>query len=191
MRTILHGALASLAVLTLAACGGGDDGGKAGTADAKPSDATLAATLNGDGDLDTLESVVTNSGLASVLEGVGPYTVLAPSDAAFEAGGGAAGFTGETQKAEAAALLRAHIVPGALTRKDIAAAIERAGQDGVEMRTMADGLLTFSKDGEAIVVTTPDGARARLTGDEELARNGVIQPLDGLLVKPVAAAPAA
>ena len=187
MRTIVHWALAPVAALALAGCGGGDEAGKkAGAEDAAPSDATLAVSLKDDGDLDTLESVVTNSGLATVFEGVGPYTVLAPSDAAFDAGGGAAGFTGATQKAEAAALVRAHVVPGALTRKDITAALESAGQGGVEMRTMADGLVTFTREGEAIVVTTPDGARARLTANEEVARNGVIQPLDGLLVKPAA-----
>ena len=56
------------------------------------------------------------------------------------------------------------------------------------MRTMADTLLTFSRDGTAIVVTAPDGASAHLTGSEDLAKNGVIQPIDALLIKPAPAA---
>ncbi len=185
----LKWALAPLAVLSLAACGerGGD--GKAGADKAgatQPSSETLAAALKGDGDLDTLEAVLTNAGLTTVLEGVGPYTVFAPADAAFTT---PAEFTADTAKAPAAALARAHIVPGALTRRDIMAAIERAGTGKVEMRTMADGLLSFSRDGEAVVVTAADGSTARLVGDEELVSNGVLQPVDALLVK--AAAPAA
>jgi uncharacterized surface protein with fasciclin (FAS1) repeats len=185
MRTLLRWGVAPLAVLALAACGGREDAAAPGEP-AKTSDATLAAALNDDGDLDELESVVRASALDPVLQGVGPYTVFAPTDAAFAAGGGAAEFTGETQKAEAAALLRAHIVPGALTRADIGAAIDRGGK-GVEMRTMAGGLLTFSREGQAIVVTAPDGAKARLAEDEAVVRNGVIQPVDALLVRPAPA----
>ena len=51
------------------------------------------------------------------------------------------------------------------------------------MRTMADSLITFTLDGETIVVTSADGVRARLTGDETAASNGVLHPIDGLLVK--------
>ena len=91
-------------------------------------------------------------------------------------------------RAQSAALLRAHRLPGADTRSDIAAAVDRAGADGAQMRTMADSLVTFTRDGQAIVATAPDGARARLTGEEALVSNGVLQPVDGLLVRPGAPA---
>lgn len=180
--------LAVLAPLTLILAACGDRAGEADNAGAAaaPSNETLAAAVEGDGDLDTLEAVLANAGLTTVLEGVGPYTVFAPADAAFTT---PAEFTADTAKAPAAALVRAHIVPGALTRRDILAAIDRAGTGKVEMRTMADGLLSFSKDGDAVVVIAPDGASARLVGDEVLLSNGVLQPVDALLVK--AAAPAA
>lgn len=184
----LKWAVTPLAVLALAACGDrGGEAEKAGTAAAEPSNQTLAAALESDGELDTLEAVLANAGLTTVREGVGPYTVFAPADAAFAT---PAEFTDDTAKAPAAALVRAHIVPGALTRRDILAAIDRAGTGKVEMRTMADGLLSFSKDGQAVVVTAADGARGRLIGDEELVSNGVLQPVNALLVK-AGAAPAA
>jgi hypothetical protein len=47
---------------------------------------------------------------------------------------------------------------------------------------MADEVLTFTRDGDAIVVTAENGATARLTGREVVASNGVIQPADGLLI---------
>ena len=123
-----------------------------------------------------------NAGLGTVLEGTGPYTVFAPNDAAFTAAGGS-DLGGEAMKAQAAALLRAHIVPGALTRADIDAAIGRNGSGTVEMRTMANTLLTFSKEGDAIVVAGEGGARGRLAGQETVASNGVVQPVDGVLAR--------
>ena len=187
MKTIIP--LTLIAVLALAGCGERADkaaneptAAKAPTAD--PTE-TLAAILTADKAHGALAKVTANSGLGAVLEGVGPYTVLAPPDAVLRASGGV-DFT-DSLKAEGAALLRAHIVPGSLTRADIAAAVDRAAGKGAQMRTMAGGLLTFTRGEDAIVVTAPDGATARLVGDEALASNGVLQPIDGLLVKPAPA----
>lgn len=49
------------------------------------------------------------------------------------------------------------------------------------LRTMADGVLTFARDGETIVVSTPDGARANLVDQEAVVSNGVVQPIDAAL----------
>ncbi len=182
MRNPMNWALAPLLALGLAACGGETNkaAGQAGATSA-PSSKTLAAAIGDEGDLDTLERVIDNAGLSEVLKGKGPYTVFAPANAALGAAGG--DLSGEAMKAQSAALLRAHIVPGALTRADILAAITRGGAGGVQMRTMADDLLTFTKDGEAVVVKAADGATARLTGDEMVVANGVVQPVDAILVK--------
>ncbi len=185
MRTLMRRALTPLAVVLLAACGGDNDKAGGDTAEqAEPSSRTLAATLQAEDGFGTLGRAATNAGLKNVLDGVGPYTLFAPADAAFTAGGAPADVTDESRRAESAALLRAHIVPGALTRQDIGAAIERDADGSVQMRTMAGTLLTFSRDGEAIVVASEGGARGRLTGEERLASNGVMQPVDGLLVGP-------
>lgn len=185
MRILMRRALTPLAFVLLAACSGDDRAGadKAGEASSR----TLAATLQAADGYDTLEEVATNAGLAGVLDGVGPYTLFAPADAAFTTGG-AGDFTDDTLRAQGAALLRAHIVPGALTRNDIAAAIQRDADGEVQMRTMADTLLTFSRQGEAVTVRSENGASARLVGEESVAKNGVLQPVDALLVRPEAAA---
>lgn len=182
MRNPKHWMLAPLMAVSLAACSGETD--TAGTAaDAAPASMTLAAAISDQGDLDTLEQVFGNAGLSDVLAGKGPYTVFAPANGAMATVGGD-NLAGEAMKAQSAALLRAHIVPGALTRADILTAITAAGSGGAQMRTMAEGLLTFTRDGEAVIVTAEDGATARLSGDETLATNGVVQPIDGVLVKP-------
>jgi len=184
MRNIMRRALTPLAVLLLAACGGEEKAGGEAADQVQPSSRSLAATLQAEDGFGTLNEMATNAGLKGVLEGVGPYTVFAPADGAFQAGGAGADFTDESLRAQSVALLRAHIVPGALTRQDIAAAIERDGDGEVQMRTMANTLLTFSRNGEAVVVTAENGARGRLTGEERLASNGVLQPIDALLVRP-------
>lgn len=185
MELKMRWALAPLCVMALAACGDAADKAD-GTGAAAPSSRTIAATLKDDGAFGTLERVLDNAALGDVLDGKGPYTVFAPSDAAFTASAGDLG--DEAMKAQGAAMLRAHIVPGALTRADILAAIAREGSGEVQMRTMANSLLTFSKEGEAVIVAGDNGARARLTGSETLASNGVVQPVDALLVRPAAEA---
>lgn len=181
MGSKMRWALAPLCVLALAGCGEG--AGKAdGTGAATPSNRTIAATLKDDRGFGTLQRVLDNAALGDVLAGTGPYTVFAPADAAFTAAAGDLG--DEAMKAQAAAMLRAHIVPGALTRADIEAAIAANPSSAVEMRTMANSLLTFTMEGETVIVAGDNGARARLTGSETLASNGVVQPVDALLVAP-------
>lgn len=177
-RWALAPLVAPLAALALAGCGDRPAEGPAGAPVA--TNKTLAQVIYG-GNLSTLDEVIEKAGLGTVLEGVGPYTVLAPVNGAF---------TGDVAEqadaAAAAAMIRAHILPGAVTRADIAKALDADADGKVEMRTMDDGLVTFSRDGTTIVATGPGGATARLTGEETAATNGVAQPIDGLLVAPAA-----
>ena len=191
-------------VLTAAAClaaaGCSDSGNQASTNDQSNAssnasvaagEGTIVTALRGNSDLSSTAALVDSSGLASVLEGVGPYTVFAPTNAALQSGLGEQHLNelrGEAMRPQAAALLRAHIVPGVITRRDIAAAIEAAHNEPVQMRTMADTVLTFSREGDAVVVAAPDGARARLTGEESAVGNGAVQPIEGLL-RPTQAQP--
>jgi uncharacterized surface protein with fasciclin (FAS1) repeats len=182
-------------MLALSACGGGADNkasndtnaASGNAAAATPADRPLMAMMGDRGDLATLTGLARGAGLEAVLGGVGPYTIFAPVDAAFEPLGGERTETlkGETMRPQAAALVRAHIVPGSLTRADLAAALDRAQGQPVRMRNMAGGMLSFQRDGDGIVVTTEDGGRGRLSGEEARASNGAIQPIDGLLVRAV------
>ncbi len=186
-------AAAALAVLSLSGCGRSDDEQNAASNNAAASavapSGTLAAALDGNGSLDTLHDLARNAGLDEVLGGVGPYTLFAPNDAAFEVLGDQRvdALKGDGMRPQAIALLRAHIVPGLVTRRDLDAALSRAGSNPVRMRTMSGGTLSFAREGDAITVSAEGGARARLAGDETTASNGAIHPVDALLV-PVEAA---
>lgn len=181
ITTRLRWAALPLVVMTLAACGAEGEAEPMSAAAAQPSQQTLKASLDRASGFNTLKQVAAESGLGDVLDGKGPYTVFAPTDAAFVAAGEP--LTGSGKTAQGAALLRAHIVPGFLTRADIRKALDADADGKVEMQTMSDGTLTFARDGETITVTAPDGAVARLTAEETLAANGALQPVDAVLAK--------
>lgn len=179
-RSMMRWAPAALAALALAACGDKKDaasgeGGATPTV-AAPVGKTLDQALGDQAGLSSFQTVVKTAKLDGVLAGVGPYTLLAPNDAAF---GGAT----PPDAAAAAAVLRAHMLPGLVSRADIERALASDPDGKVEMRTMDERLITFTKSGDVITATAPGGVAARLTGGETVAKNGVIEPVDALLVK--------
>lgn len=187
---IAAGLVAGAALLS--GCGSGDQGAKneasanaAAPAPAAPAagGGNLAAVIQGNGELSRFQALVANAGVGEVLAGVGPYTVFAPNNAGLEGLGPERlqALSSEAMRPQAVALLRAHMVPGTLTRRDLMTAISRAGGQPVRMRTMAGNMLSFSQEGDAIVVASDDGARARITGEEQVAANGAVLPVDGAL----------
>ena len=177
----------ALGLLPLAACSGsggeGSGNSASGNAAAESGSGQLAAVVAGERDLERVNRLIGNAGMVDVLNGVGPYTLFAPTNAALEGLGTerADSLAGEEMRPQAAALLRAHIVPGTVTRRDLEAALASSAERPVRVRTMAGTMLTFSREGETIIVSSDDGARARLSGEEELASNGAVQPVDSLL----------
>ena len=123
-----------------------------------------------------------DTGLESVLDGKGSYTLLAPTDKAFDAlGDDKDRLTGDGQKPLLAAVLRDHLVPGVMTPDSIRDAIAQAG-GSVSMRTLGSGSVSFAeKDGE-LVITGADGKTAHIAGTAYATSNGVLIPVDSLLV---------
>ena len=192
-RMMIAASGAPLLALALGGCGGkGTQNEQAAVTNASnatavtPSDKTIGAMLGSDG-LDTIGKVAKTAGLSDVLDGVGPYTLFAPTDDAFKALGDdrVAALEKDDMKAQDAALLQAHIVPGFVTAADIAQAID-ANKGSAEMATMSGGTLTFTKTGDVITVVAADGSKGTLTGDERLGSNGAIHPVSALLVKSAA-----
>ena len=192
-RYSLAAAAAAAIALGLTACSG-DQSEKAGdeAAQTEVSDETLANLVAGDASLAATSQALNDTGLEQVFEGAAAYTFLAPTDEAFnELGEAGADLRSAEQRPAMAAILRDHIVPGYLTPDDIRNAIEQAGDDSVEMKTMGGHTLTFTADGEAISVRAEDGATARFAGNALRASNGVAIPLDGVLKATEGAQPGA
>ncbi len=123
------------------------------------------------------------TGLDGVLEGEASYTLLAPSDAAFEALGpdAVAVLDDPDQGAIMAAILREHMLPGAFDLEAIRGAVEGGGGK-VYMVSFGNSELSVSLDGEDIVVSSEGGKSARLGVPEIVGNNGVIIPIDAVLV---------
>ena len=143
---------------------------------------TLAAALAAEDGMDKLRDALTQSELAGLLDGPASYTVLAPTDAAFDALGedGQLIFD-EEQRPLLIALLRDHMLPGHLTPETISKAIATKGGP-VTVTTLGEGQVTFTQEGEAISATMPGGAKANITGTSIAANNGVVIPLDAVLL---------
>lgn len=169
-----------LAPAALAACNSGSETPQAnalahGDAALVVSGETLAAAIAEDEQFASVAAALAQTGLNTMFDGPGSYTLLA-STAPLPAAGNNA-----DSRAVTAEILRNHILPGSVTRGAIEQAIAKS--DGpVTMRTLGTATLQFSRDGSALIVTDPQtGRRATVTGTGRQATNGVLLPIDGLL----------
>lgn len=176
-RSRLLLALSVPALLLLAACDSESATDGAGRVELG---ATVATLLQGEDELSTTQGLIQNTGLAPVLDAAPSYTLLAPTNAAFEALDAPVD-EGADGKAAAAAIMRGHLLPGYVTLADIEAAIDASDGDSVTMQTMAETPVTFTRDGDGVKVTSADGASATLAGAGVSGGNGVILPIGGVL----------
>lgn len=98
----------------------------------------IVATAQGAGEFSTLVSAIQAAGLVETLKGPGPYTVFAPTDAAFKAlpAGTLDQLMQPANKGRLVSVLTYHVVPGKLTAADL-----RPGQS---LTTVQGGKLTVT-----------------------------------------------
>ena len=124
-----------------------------------------------------------SAGLDRTLDGPGPYTVLVPSDAAFDKlpAGALDTLMKPESRAELTRLLTFHVLPGTILAEDIGKAID-AGGGKASLATMGGGALTATRDGNAIVLADGAGGKATVTQADDKRSNGVIHRVDGVLM---------
>jgi uncharacterized surface protein with fasciclin (FAS1) repeats len=181
MRHVIGGALLAAALL-LQGCSNEAGGDKAPSSQTGEKD--LAKALADKSDLSKVAGALKSTGLAGIFANAGSYTLLAPTDAAF-AGLGDKGkaLESDQDRAVLTAVVRDHLVPGYLTRDDIAKAIEANSGKPVKMGTLGSGELSFAKSGDAITVTAKDGISGKLSGDPVAAGPSIALPIDAVLKK--------
>ena len=174
--------LAALAIgtaLTASACGKQD--GAAGTKAAQQAagDQTIEAGL---GDATKFEAAAKAAGLDGTFAGPGPYTVLVPTNAAFDKlpAGTLDKLMQKESRPELTGVLTYHVLPGAILTEDIGKAID-LGKGKATLPTMGGGTLTATKDGNNIVLTDGSGTAAHITEADVKRSNGVIQRVDAVL----------
>ena len=132
----------------------------------------------------TLVAAVKAAGLVDTLMGPGPFTVFAPTDAAFAKlpAGTVDTLLKPENKATLASVLTYHVVPGRITAADIAANA-KAHMGKATYTTVQGGSLTFSKSGKGgWMVMDAKGNSARITIANVMQSNGVIHVIDTVMM---------
>ncbi|WP_265569516.1 fasciclin domain-containing protein [Sphingomicrobium nitratireducens] len=170
--------MAASAALALGACSDQTPAQEAPTS--VEADADLSDLVGKDG---KFGEAIEAAGLGDVLSGVGPYTVLAPSDAAFDAlpAGAFDALMAEDAREQLGQVLSYHIMPGTILAEDIGKAID-AGGGSATLPTLGPDTLTAKRDGEAIVLTDGAGGEVRITESDVEGSNGVVHRVDGVLM---------
>ena len=144
---------------------------------------TIAANLSAAPDHKSLAAAVTQAGLSETLSGVGPFTVFAPTNAAFAQVPPVTreGWMRPAQKDVLAGVLKYHVVPGKLTAADLAAKITEGGGQAV-LKTVDGQDLIATKNGDAILLTSASGNKAAVTQADVGQSNGVVHVIDAVLI---------
>ena len=121
--------------------------------------------------LTTLVAAVQAADLVETLSGPGPFTVFAPTDAAFGKlpDGTVATLTQPENKGQLTSILTYHVVPGRLTASDL--------RDGQMLTTVNGAQLEVSIDGGTVMV-----GGATVTQANVFASNGVAHVIDTVLM---------
>jgi uncharacterized surface protein with fasciclin (FAS1) repeats len=132
----------------------------------------------------TLVAAVKAAGLVSTLEGVGPFTVFAPTNEAFAAlpAGTVPTLLKPENKAMLVKVLTYHVVPGHYDFSDLEKLI-MAGGGKATLKTVEGAPLTLTMNGpHNIDVTDAKGDTAQITTYDVNQSNGVIQVIDKVLL---------
>jgi uncharacterized surface protein with fasciclin (FAS1) repeats len=131
----------------------------------------------------TLVAAVKAAGLVDTLKGKGPFTVFAPTNAAFDMlpAGTVATLLKPENKSMLAGILTYHVVMGNMDSKAIAKAIKK-GKGTATFTTVAGGKLMAKMDGKVLVLTDEKGGMSRVTIADVRQSNGVIHVVDTVLM---------
>jgi|APFEC2959095136_1045048.scaffolds.fasta_scaffold00444_1 uncharacterized surface protein with fasciclin (FAS1) repeats len=190
---IMHFAAVSVAALALAACSSEKTAETTTTdttvvaADAPAADAAPAGNIvvvaQGNPDFSTLVTAVTAAELGETLSGAGPFTVFAPTNAAFAKlpAGTVEKLTTE-DKETLKAILTYHVVSGSVDAATLTSAITAAGDAGYTINTVGGGTLTAKIVDGGVVLTDAAGNTSKVTATDVAASNGLIHVIDTVLM---------
>ncbi len=131
----------------------------------------------------TLVAAVKAAGLVKTLEGKGPFTVFAPTNAAFDAlpAGTVDTLVKPENKEKLTAILTYHVVAGDLTSKKLAKMIKKGGGTA-ELKTVNGEKLAVMMDGDKVELKDAKGGVATVTIADVMQSNGVIHVIDKVLM---------
>lgn len=151
------------------------------TAPAATTDIVAGATASPDHS--TLVSAIQAAGLVDTLKGAGPFTVFAPTNAAFEKlpAGTVDGLLAPDKKADLTKILTYHVVSGNVDSAALTSQIE-AGGGKATLTTVEGQPLTATLEGGKVVLTDAKGGKATVATADLRQSNGVIHSIDTVLM---------
>jgi uncharacterized surface protein with fasciclin (FAS1) repeats len=131
----------------------------------------------------TLVAAVKAADLVETLQGKGPFTVFAPTNAAFEKlpMGTVETLLKPENKKMLQTILTYHVVAGKMNSADIAKAI-KMGNGKAMLKTVSGGTLTAWMKGKKLYITDEKGGMSQVTIADVNQSNGVIHVVDAVLL---------
>lgn len=132
----------------------------------------------------TLVTAIKTAGLVSILQSAGPFTVFAPTNAAFAKlpAGTIETLEKPSNKPALTKLLTYHVVAGKLSSANLLAKIKDDGGK-TELSTLSGGILTASAQGDKIYLTDEKGGKSMVTIADVNQSNGVIHVVNTVLIQ--------
>lgn len=131
----------------------------------------------------TLVAAVKAAGLVETLQGKGPFTVFAPTNAAFAKlpMGTVETLLKPENLKTLQTILTYHVVAGKMNAADIAKAI-KAGNGKAKLKTVSGGTLTAWMKGKKLYITDENGTMSQITIADVNQSNGVIHVVDTVVL---------
>lgn len=151
-----------------------------GGAEMVPSKTIVENAVNSQ-DHTTLVAAVKAAGLVDTLNSAGPFTVFAPTNAAFAKlpAGTVETLLKPENKATLVKILTYHVVAGKVSASDLISMI-KAGGGSATLTTVAGGKLVASLMGGKVMLTDEKGGMATVTQADVMQKNGVIHVTDAV-----------
>ncbi|MGY3087458.1 putative surface protein with fasciclin (FAS1) repeats [Hymenobacter sp. UYAg731] len=143
---------------------------------AMTADKNIVENAAGAKSVSTLVAAVKQAGLAETLSGPGPFTVFAPTNAAFDKlpKGAVAGLMDPASKAKLAGVLTYHVIPGRLVAADL--------KDGQELTTVNGEKLHITVKNGQVMVGNGKDAPATVQIADVISSNGVTHVIDTVVL---------
>jgi uncharacterized surface protein with fasciclin (FAS1) repeats len=131
----------------------------------------------------TLVAAVKAAGLVDTLQGSGPFTVFAPTNAAFAKlpAGTVDSLLKPQMKEKLVAVLTYHVLPGRLSVKDLWEASNKGGGKA-KFKTVEGEELTVEFKGQVLTIRDSKGNASKVTIQNVFQSNGVIHVIDNVLM---------
>ncbi|MBA3862398.1 MAG: beta-Ig-H3/fasciclin [Erythrobacter sp.] len=146
-------------------------------------EANIVETAISTGAHNTLVAAVQAAGLVETLSSPGPFTVFAPTDAAFAKlpAGTVETLVKPENKGTLTGILTYHAVAGKVTAGDLIGLINANGGSAT-ITTVAGGTLTAQLVDGKVVITDAAGGKTTVTTADVMTSNGVIHVTDGVFL---------